>query len=347
MNRNNEKLQSYAEEITQRLLKLQEGEDLYINTEDEFLYFALIVKDKALKATHRPVTIVITEGGKPSDITPYEPEGGTASICKSKAMLHLQSLRREESPVDFDKTAKDMGAMMRYSHLADPVYLDRRIALPWCSVPCFGQDDDKGWDSLLGGPERMHENNLRRCDALNNYSIRSLRLTGKNTDLALMLDPFSRFAARHTRLSENRDFFNSLNTDEFTANLAGSACRGKAEIAASIMGTDMKAIVHVENGRLLTDPMDSGQRLLKRFFMLEKKLDRLSAIALKGSEAELILGPSSLESLMMTPSSESELPESFQTTVFMLRLSVMFDRMTATTSKGEELLLASGSETLF
>ena len=346
-----DKLEKYASKIVKELLQLEEGEDLCINSENEFLYFARKVKDAALKATHRPVTFVITSNGKPSGLAPYDPQDYTAPKSKGRVMLHLERPRTLASPAtDFDAVSQDMSSMMEYGHLAEPVYLDRRIAVPWCSVPCFDETDNDSWNrtlnSYLFAEDRIHFKHIRRCEALNRLHLRILHITGKGTDLTLELDEESHFIGKHVTLPSERAFFSGLQTDELSINLCRSCCSGKANASAMIMGNALDADLEIRDGIIVPDPRDYSQRLLSRFFLLEDNLDCISVLTITENKLRLSTGSNLLESLNEIPTRETDLTEDFIRTDFKLELEVQYSRIEAQADDGTQILLENGGQLL-
>lgn len=341
-------LKKYAEKIVWNLLRLQDGEDLSINSENGYLYFAHLVKEEALKATHRPVTFVITRGGRPSAVAPYEPEDYTLPQSRGHVMLHLEHRTRpDQSFSDFESAAEDMGAMLRFGHLAEPIYLDRRIAVPWCSVPVFAEQDEENWNALLSSflfssPD-ISAQHLLRCQTLNRFGIRKLRLTGEKTDLELELDSGSQFIDNFITLSNSRSFFSGINTDLMKTNLKRLNCNGKAEVEALILGNALDSVVTFQDGILVTNPMDYSQRILKRFFLLEDNLDCLSILTIGEKGVCLSLGCNLLDSLKSIPKDEDHLPDGFVQTVFKLDLNLKCDKIQAFTPEGEILLMNHGT----
>ena len=343
-----EKLLRYASKASSELLQLKSGEDLFINTEPEHLFFARMVKDAALRLTHRSVTIVILKGGRPYDTAVYDPEDFTLPDSAGKVMLHLLQPARSLSPAaDFGQAARDMRLMMDYGHVAEPVFLDRRIAVPWCTLTCYGEDDTESWEGLLSRVLRLDAHaDLQSCSVLNNLNVRSMDVINGDCRLTLSVHPGSFFCQAHTWLSPQRHFFQSENTDFFMVNLDSHSCHGEVLSETNILGNRVDALIRIDKGKLLPDPMQARQRLFSRFFLIEDSLNRLSSVRFSGNELHLTFGPGILDSLRVRPQTEEELDPLFNA-VFKLDVRVLFERIEGTLSDGRSVMLSDGKTRLF
>lgn len=341
----------YTYRIVNELLQLQAGEDLFINFEKKLLFFARLVKDAALAVTHRPVTLVMMSLGRPCGIAPYDPEDFCLPQSKGKAMLHLEKPSKLLSAAnDFDEISKDMRTMMEYGHLSEPLILGRRIAVPWCSVPCFEENDVEGWGSFLssrlfisGSVPSAHKD---RCDSINLLKLRQLDILDGTSRLTLTLSDSSHFIGRHVELNETRSFFSGVETDALSINLDSRNCNGEAKVRTSLVGNRIDCQVIFTEGRLIPNSMDPSQRFFSRFFLLEEDSNRISSMTITADGIYLMLGSSILESMNIIPSDERELPSDFMRNVYQIKLELKPDRIEGITSHDEKMLLMNRGKLL-
>ncbi len=157
-------IERYARLIIDVQLKLVEGDNLSINTEARTMGFARYLAHEAVITTRLPVMIVETEGGKVIQAYPIEPQQkdllrpqvGQAVMCH---IVDLDNHPYDEDE-DLGQIVKDAASLSRYGALADPVFLDRRIAAPWANIPYPGLR----WASAQRG-ERVGEEEAWRLFA--------------------------------------------------------------------------------------------------------------------------------------------------------------------------------------
>lgn len=340
-----ESLNKYAKKITSSLLRLKESEDLIINAEEEHQYFARLIKDIALELTHRPVTLVITKDGKTSDTAPYDPLDYTLPQSQSKVLLHLYEANTQYQPYlgDFEDAPDDMNTMMKYSHLAEPIYTDRRIALPWASVPCFKEDDLASWKSFFQSYcfNLDPKESFKKTKSLNDLQIIKLHLEGENSTLDLYPSSDSHFICPLFIVQQNRAFFSSFYTDQIKINLNSSLSSGNFEYKTSIMGHELKGQLTMRGGKIYTQ-----DKLLRSFLNLEESLNTVGVLVLSESEIKLEFGSNSVYSLNDYPTSEDDIDEDFLQGIFTFSLSLNISKITATTKSKEIITLKDNGKLL-
>jgi aminopeptidase len=135
-------LKRYAQLIIDVQLKLTEGDSLSINTEAITMHFARLLARQACLTTRQSVTIVETNHGKVVQAYPIEPEEKEIfrPPVHTSVMCHLFDLDTipYRTDTDFASVVGEVTAIAKFGHLSDPVFLDRRIAVPWANVPYPG-----------------------------------------------------------------------------------------------------------------------------------------------------------------------------------------------------------------
>ena len=132
-------LKRYIRLILEVQLKLQTGDGLSINTETNLFPFARQLADEACRLTGQVTTIVETEEGKVIQaltIEPVQKEIFRPPLSKV-VMCHLVDLGAFPFLTDEDEQniIEEVARLAQYGCLSEPVFLDRRIAVPWANVP--------------------------------------------------------------------------------------------------------------------------------------------------------------------------------------------------------------------
>ncbi|MFA6681986.1 MAG: aminopeptidase, partial [Sphaerochaeta sp.] len=135
-------LRRYARLIIEIQLKLQGGDALSINTESSTMAFARMLATMACESTHQTVTIVETNHGKIAQTLEFDPVEHRIKRPEitGYVMCHLVDL--DNAPYVTDENvfsaAEEVTKLATYGLLSDPVFLDRRIAVPWANIPLPG-----------------------------------------------------------------------------------------------------------------------------------------------------------------------------------------------------------------
>ncbi len=135
-------LRRYARLIIEVQLKLQPGDALSINTENTTMSFARMLATMACESTKQTVTIVEINHGKIAQVLEFDPVEHRIRRPEvtGYVMCHLFDL--DSAPYLTDENvaslAQEVTKLGTYGLLSDPVFLDRRIAVPWANIPLPG-----------------------------------------------------------------------------------------------------------------------------------------------------------------------------------------------------------------
>ena len=314
----------YAKAIVIDLLQLRLGDALSINTEENDLEFAKQVARTALEITNVTVKIVLTEKGKPTDVIEFDPEP-PASAPKGFVMLRLANRTQEKiqgKVLDIKVEADDMSAMQKLGHLAEPVLLDRRIAVPWCVVTVYDQDDPK-WEEI----ESRISSSLSDLDLLTTYRTKSLNcdkdrvltFKGKEADFSLTIPQGCAFVSGHQVLGSGREFLSSSDFDIMSAIVDKNSLNGHFKAKMCVLGKEQELELIFEKG-LLISYSESAQ--MDRLIELDEGLRRPGYISLRDNEVVLYLGGALTDSLEIRPEREEDLPDFFNCSLFTIKCIV-------------------------
>ena len=213
----------YALFIVHSMLRLEDGDRLTIHSNEETIEFAHKVAHEAADTTGVPVSLVYIEKGRVDSVDEISPDF-PARQAEGDVMLHLASFTSRP----FDRDA-EMDAVNLQNHrlLADPIFLDRRISIPYAVayVPTAA------WAEFVYGPgstvdqlyldladflsldEGMDvtstlERTLRhRATLLNGMDIERLQLKSPTMELECSLAKGARIGTTASRLSGGRFFY--------------------------------------------------------------------------------------------------------------------------------------------
>ena len=217
----------YAIYIINRMLRLQEGEHLYINSTEESLPFAHIVAHAAADLSGVPASIVYIENGRVQSVDEIESESGIKREEKGVAMLHLSTFQPSRFSLDEEDDAIHL---QQHRLLSDPLVLDRRISTPWAVawIPTlkwaefvYGQGstvdelfmdlaDYLGLEDENDTSSTIERTLSMRCEKLNSMKIESLHLSGPSVELEAFLAKGARIGTSAFRLPDGRFFYPSL-----------------------------------------------------------------------------------------------------------------------------------------
>jgi len=315
------KYTDYANAIVRDFLDLRTGDALSINTDERDLEFARLIAQTALPVTDVTVKIVVIENGKPSQVLEFDP-APPAHLPQAAVMLrlsHEKSWHGEEGQmIDIIVEQDDMGALQKLGHLADPLVLDRRIAVPWC-VASVWDDDDPAWTDLVStldvGVSSLGLASRYRSRRLEDMSLADMKIRGPHTDLELTVAPSSRFVGGHQVLSSGREFISCVDFDRLSFNADRSSACGRAHGVATVLGKRQEVDLVFVNGRL-TDWTHTPE--MDRLLDFDENLKRVGYVSLRDGEMVLHLGGALVEALDILPPDEEMLPDFFNTSLYTL-----------------------------
>ena len=314
--------EQYADVIVNELLDLRLGDALSINTDEEDLEFARLVAQKALSATDVTVKIVVTDGGRPVNVLEFDP-APPAHMPACAVMLRISHRKRrflEKGHVlDLEVDRNDLAAVQKLGHLAEPVVLNRRIAVPWCVADVF-DDDDPAWEAL----ERKIALSVSNQSLAARYRNRSLTESGmcalelRGTDFSLSLNvpAGTLFIDGAQTLSSGREFLSTMDFDAISFNVDRASADGNVRATVRALGMEQETELVFRDG-LLEDWTHTSS--MDRLIAFDESLRRPGYVSVKDGEVSLFLGGALVEALDVAPESEDMLPSWFNSSLYSLR----------------------------
>ena len=313
----------YANAIVTDFLSLRTGDALSINTDECDLEFARLIAQTALPVTDVTVKVLVIEDGKPSQVLEFDPTP-PAHLPKA-AVMHMLDIVVEQN---------DMGALQKLGHLADPLVLDRRIAVPWCVASVFDEGDD-AWNPLLStldvGVSSLSLASRYRRARLEAMNLADMTICGPQTELSLTVAPSSRFVDGNQVLSSGREFISGIDFDRLSFNVDRSSATGHAHGTVTVLGKSQDVDLVFEGGRLV-DWTHTPQ--MYRILDFDENLKRIGYVSFRDNEVILNLGGALVEALSILPPTEEMLPDFFNTSLY---------RISCTLEKGLDVLCRDSS----
>ncbi len=300
-------LKRYIRLILEVQLKLQTGDGLSINTETNLFPFARQLADEACRITGQVTTIVETEEGKVVQaltIEPVQKEIFRPPLLKV-VMCHLVDLGAFPFLTDENELniIEDVGRLAQYGCLSEPVFLDRRIAVPWANVPLpserwatevFSQtaSTEETWslfatllrlNDAYGSAFWEEQANLLdyRKKHLNALGQVHLTLIGDGFKLEADQSPATCWAGGRTRLHDGRTFIPTLPIQSIHVALNKESAQGDIEASRSfyLLGKLVKkARFTINDGVVVAYSASEGKQALDAFFCLDEGARRVSEI---------------------------------------------------------------------
>lgn len=293
--------QKYAEFILNEELRIEGGEKLTINANEETIAFAHLLAHMAAEKTGVNVQIVFIDHGKVESVDEIEPdfqEKASGKVC----MLHLASFP-SFSPLNDDNkelSAKELG---EYRVISEPVIAGRRIAVPWaiCYVPTPawaefvfgpGATTDSLWlllsdilklDSEDNSLRMQHQILKNRCAKLNNANITQLILKSNSCDLKLDINQELHLATTSTMLSSGRLFYPTAPCEEVIIPISKHSGSGKFITTYPFRLFDRvfsSAEVSIENGKVVSFKVEDGTTHITKYLSIDEESKCLSELIL-------------------------------------------------------------------
>ena len=176
----------YAYFIVHRMLRLEEGEHLTLNVDEDCLDEAHTLAHEAANTSQVAVTMVTIRQGRVDGVDEIEPDGGRSLKARREVLLHLAPF----TPSRYDGAGElDAPTLARHRLLADPIFLDRRLSIPYA----VAYIPTASWAEFVYGPgESVDRLYLDLADFMNmddeirdNLSLtthRSLSMTAKRLE---------------------------------------------------------------------------------------------------------------------------------------------------------------------
>ncbi len=308
----------YANRIVDEFLKLEDGDALSINTEDIDFPFAATVARKALKKTNVTVKIVVTENGKPIEVSDFEVEDRNPSTTRRMAMLRLKHVKKRENEKTLEAEVEkdDLAALHKLGHLADPIVTGRRISVPWCVVPVF-EDEGEAEEKLKGTLDEKVSQSIRLADYRKQYmshsDMDSLFLEADDCNLTLRVPVNMNFLGGSSELSDGRKYVNTTDFDRIAVAVDKNSASGTLKGKTTVFGKDEEIELSFENG-VLKD--FKGSEKLEKLLSFDDELKKVGYISFRDKEFILTLGGSLQDCLK----ENSELPAYFNTSLYSLKI---------------------------
>ena len=291
----------YAHYIVHRMLRLEEGEKLTVNADEESMEFSHKVAHEAAESTGVAVSLISIENGRVQSADEIEPSY-PAREARGNVMLHLASFVTSEFREDEENDAVNL---QKHRLLADPIFLDRRISIPWAVayVPTaswaeyvYGSgatvdqlyidlasylgfdDEDEDFDST-----RTLERSLAmRCMTLEKMKIKSLHLESPSLELNLYPASGAAISTSAVRLDSGRFFYPSLPCEDIIFPLDYRKGDGwfKSTLPFRFFDKSFQSVdVRIRDGRI-TGFESEDAKYVKRFLNIDDKSSALSELIL-------------------------------------------------------------------
>lgn len=317
-----DRYENYAKTIVNDLLGLRVGDALSVNTDERDVEFAKTIARLALPITDVTVKIVVIEKGKPVQVLEFDPTP-PAHMPTGFAMLRLSHKNRkklEGKLLDTVVEPTDMGAIQKLGHLAEPVVLGRRIAVPWCVADVFDEEDEVSWEEI----ERKISYNIAnlglvsyyRTQKLNNSEIVQLNLRGEGTDFTVDVPAETLFHGGHHELASGRQFLSGMDFDTLNLLVDRNSSDGFFTADVEVFGRPQTIRFEFEKGVLKSYTASAE---LDRLLSFDDDIRRVGYISLSENEININLGGALVDALRILPPSEEELPDFFNTSLYTLR----------------------------
>ncbi len=290
---------SYAYRIVHSMLRLQEGERLNVTAGPETIAFAHKVAHEAADSSGVPASLVYVENGRVESADEIAPTSGSPRDPEGEVMLHLAAF----TPSTF-KEEDELDAIHLQAHrlLADPVFLDRRISIPWAVayVPTAT------WAEFVHGPgatvdrlyldlaealtldeEDDHSATLEkvlsmRAEKLSSLHLRKIRLESPMVTLEADVARGASIGTSAVRLPSGRFFYPSLPCEDLIIPVDCRSAKGTLRASYPFRFFDRvieDATIKVEGGRI-TSLESQYPGYVARYLNIDEEASRLSEVIL-------------------------------------------------------------------
>ena len=304
----------YQDLVTDKLLRLEKGDSLSINVEEQDFQVAREIALAAVMRTQLPVKIVVTSKGKPTDVIDIEPDGMFAQAV-SHVLLRLEPEAEQVIPVllpDFDEQEEFFPLLQRYGHLSEPVSVNRRISVPWCVLP-----SDREKIALINADKAVETD--YRIRYINSLNPSLLEFTGSDNEFSLMIPPSVLFTGGTSVLPSGRRFLNSMNFDRIVSPVDCNSADGRIAARTTILGKECSVVLEFRDGVLVDCNAPSEFRMLAQ---LDDKLEKPGYISMRDKEFCVYFGGSVFEGVSGEFEDEDDLPEFFNRSLYSLKLEL-------------------------
>ncbi len=306
-------LRRYARLVIEIQLKLQRGDALSINTEHSTMSFARMLATMACESTLQTVSIVETNHGKVAQVVEFDPVEKRIKRppVTGYVMCHLVDLDSAPYVTDDNVSSipEEVGKLGTYGLLSDPVFLDRRIAVPWANIPLPGPlwamqllgkaaseedmwalfakiyrlEDDHGLKFWLDQANLLQY----RKQVLSQKGKLKLTIKGEGCDLQATIADKTKWTGGSSSVSSGRTFMPSLPMQHIHASLDISMTEGTVKTLRPflLLGKVVEeACFTIEKGKVISYSAEQGKEALDAFFAVDEGASRVSGISLADND---------------------------------------------------------------
>ncbi|MBI9094217.1 MAG: aminopeptidase [Sphaerochaeta sp.] len=306
-------LRRYARLVIEIQLKLQRGDALSINTEHSTMSFARMLATMACESTLQTVSIVETNHGKVAQVVEFDPVEKRIKRppVTGYVMCHLIDL--DSAPYSTDEKVSsipgEVGKLGTYGLLSDPVFLDRRIAVPWANIPLPGPlwamqllgkaaseedmwalfakiyrlEDDHGLKFWLDQANLLQY----RKQSLSKKGKLTLTIKGNGCDLQTTIADKTKWTGGDSSVSSGRTFMQILPMQHVHASLDSTLTEGsfKSLRPFLLLGKLVEeASFTIEKGKVVSYSAKQGKEALDAYFAVDEGASVVSGLSLADND---------------------------------------------------------------
>lgn len=306
-------LRRYARLVIEVQLKLQRGDALSINTENSTMAFARMLATQACESTVQTVTIVEINHGKIAQVLEFDPAEHRIKRPEvtGYVMCHLFDLDSAPYVTDEEVTslAEEVTKLGTHGLLSEPVFLDRRIAVPWANIPLPGPlwamqllgkaaSEEEMW-SLFSKIYRLEDDhglkfwhdqaNLLhyRKQVLNKAGKLQLTIEGEGCSLQASTADKTKWTGGSSSVSSGRTFLPNLPMQHIHASLDIRTAEGTVTNLRPLLLLGKvveQATFTIQKGKVISYTAKKGKEALDAFFAVDEGALVVSGISLADND---------------------------------------------------------------
>lgn len=289
----------YASYIINRQLRLETGEKLTVNCNEDTLEFAGTLSKMAAEATGVPVQLVFISDGKVETVEEIDPDF-TAKANGKAVMVHLASFPSFKALDESDLSAREL---QEYRLIAEPVITDRQISVPWATVYVptaawaefvYGQGattdslwlmisdmlalDREGIDLMIR--DSIHTSRRKRIE---DERITDIFIKGPSADLHLKRNRRARITGTLSTLRDGRSFEPTSPAEDTVIALDEFSGEGTFRTTYPFRLFDrvfQDAAVTIENGRIKSFSTEGGALHASKYLNIDEESGRVGELAI-------------------------------------------------------------------
>ena len=287
----------YASYIINRQLRLETGEKLTVNCNEDTLEFAGTLSKMAAEATGVPVQLVYIRDGKVETVEEVDPDF-TAKANGRAVMVHLASFPSFKALDESDLSAREL---QEYRLIAEPVITDRQISVPWATVYVptaawaefvYGQGattdslwlmisdmlalDREGIDLMIR--DSIHTSRRKRIE---DERITDIFIKGPSADLHLKRNRRARITGTLSTLRDGRSFEPTSPAEDTVIALDEFSGEGTFRTTYPFRLFDrvfQDAAVTIENGRIKSFSTEGGALHASKYLNIDEESGRVGEL---------------------------------------------------------------------